>query len=99
MTQEIGLSEARRQLSALLREIDSDPERVYRIRVHNRVVAELRSAKPETPRLESGAALLAAVAEMERLERGKKPRKLRAISENFKEYLYGWPRSAPSRRS
>jgi antitoxin (DNA-binding transcriptional repressor) of toxin-antitoxin stability system len=49
MLQEISLSDARRRLSALLREIEADPGAGYRILVRKRVVAELRSPAP-TPR-------------------------------------------------
>jgi hypothetical protein len=46
MLQEISLSDARRRLSSLLREIEADPGTGYRILVRKRVVAELRGDLP-----------------------------------------------------
>ncbi|MBI3697289.1 MAG: hypothetical protein HY238_20940 [Acidobacteria bacterium] len=40
---EIGVGRARREFSKLLRQIEADPDAGYRILVHNKVVAELRS--------------------------------------------------------
>jgi hypothetical protein len=41
MLQEISLSDARKRLGALLREIEADPSAGYLILVRRRVVAEL----------------------------------------------------------
>ncbi len=85
----ISLSEARRRLSSLLREIDSHPDIGYRIQVHNRPVAELRSAGPVPGRMNPGAALLKAA---ERVSRGRplRPRSRKeSVSKNYKEVLYG----------
>jgi hypothetical protein len=63
---EISLSEARKNLSAILREIEADPETGYRILVRKRAIAELRSPVPSR-RKNSGIALLKLAREMEEL--------------------------------
>ena len=40
---EINLTEARRRLSSLVREMEAEPDIGYQIKVRDRVVAELRS--------------------------------------------------------
>lgn len=98
MLQEIRLSEARRQFSALLRQIDADPETGFRIKVHNRVVAELRSPAPREGRVNTGAALLQLASEIAGSRPGKRPRGREVTSENYKAFLYGRTRPAHSRR-
>ena len=66
MLREISLSDARKRLSEILREIESDPGTGYRILVRKRVVAELRSPAP-VRRKNPGAAMLKLALELEKL--------------------------------
>jgi antitoxin (DNA-binding transcriptional repressor) of toxin-antitoxin stability system len=86
---EIGLTEARRRLSSLLREIEAEPDVGYQIKVRDRVVAELRSPASKRGSINSGQALLRAAREAERLMRGMPKKKDSVTSANYKEYLYG----------
>ena len=85
--QEIPISEARRRLPQLLREIDRDPEVGYRILVHDRPVAELRSPRGELERPNAGLALLRAAEKIARSHR--KRRRRESVAANYKEILYG----------
>jgi antitoxin (DNA-binding transcriptional repressor) of toxin-antitoxin stability system len=84
---EVNLTEARKQLSSLIREIENQPDVGYQITVRNKIVAELRS--PEAARLNSGAALLRAARKAEQFLKGTSRKKDKVSSENVKEYLYG----------
>lgn len=95
---EIGLSEARRQLSRLLREIEKDPEVAYHILVRDKVVAELRSPESRLPRISSGEALLRAARIAETLIPVQPGRAASDIARNYKEHLYGQRRPARTRR-
>lgn len=98
MLPEISLSDARRRLSALLREIEADPGAGYRILVRKRVVAELRSPAPAR-RKNPGATMLKLALEMEKLTSpdGRAPQEVTAAT--YKEYLYGdKPFARPRRR-
>jgi antitoxin (DNA-binding transcriptional repressor) of toxin-antitoxin stability system len=88
MLREISLSDARKNLSALLREIEADPEAGYRILVRKRAVAELRSPAPAR-RKNAGAAMLKLAREMERLAPRAEGEAGRATAARYKEYLYG----------
>lgn len=85
---EISLSEARRNLSALLHEIEADPSTGYRILVRRRVVAELRSPALARRR-NAGAVLLKLAREMERLCAPAEGETDEVNSTNYKAYLYG----------
>ena len=89
LLQDISLSEARRQLSALVRQIQGDPDVGYRIVVRKQAVAELRSPAEAPGRIGAAAALLRAG---ERINRGR-PRNPRtrtnSVAANYKEMLYG----------
>ena len=97
MMREIRLSEARRQLSRLLRRIEADPEVGYRILVRDRVLAELRSPEPRLGRMNAGAALLKLTQELP-LRSPRRAGRAAVTSENFKDFLYGRSRSGGSPR-
>ncbi|MBI4401246.1 MAG: hypothetical protein HY581_06405 [Nitrospirae bacterium] len=84
----LSISEARKRLPALVRQVQQDAGTSVQIMVHDQVVAELRAAQPEP---EPGAAARKLLQLMKRLpkHRGRKTR----LSSHVKEYLYG-PRSA-----
>jgi antitoxin (DNA-binding transcriptional repressor) of toxin-antitoxin stability system len=66
MLREISLSDARKRLSEILREIEADPGAGYRILVRKRVIAELRSPAPAR-RKNPGATMLKLAMELEKL--------------------------------
>jgi len=86
---EITLTEARRRLSSILREIEAEPNVGYQIRVRDKVVAELRSPASNRAYVNSGEALLRFAREAEKLMRGVPRKRDSVTSENLKEYLYG----------
>jgi antitoxin (DNA-binding transcriptional repressor) of toxin-antitoxin stability system len=79
-----SISEARKKLPELVRQVRKDPDSSVQITVRNEVVAELRAPLPEP---EPGAAAKKLVALMRRLpkHRGRKT----DISAHVKEHLYG----------
>ena len=88
MLRDISLSDARKRLSAILREIEADPGAGYRILVRKRVVAELRRPAPARPK-NPGAAMLKLALEMEKLSSPERSGPGRVTAANYKEYLYG----------
>ena len=84
----IPISEARRRLPELVRQVRKDAGSAVQITVRGEVVAELRAALPEP---EAGGAAKALLEIMQKLprHRGKKT----DVSARFKEYLYGRPRA------
>ena len=82
---DIPISEARRQLSRLVKELERDPGRVFAITFRGRVVAELQAARPSP---EPG---LAARKLLEIMARLPKPRgkARRNVSTQVKKHLYG----------
>jgi antitoxin (DNA-binding transcriptional repressor) of toxin-antitoxin stability system len=81
----VPISEARRRLPQLVRQVKQDRGSVVQITVRDEVVAELRAALPEP---EPGAA---ARALLELARKLPKPRRGRPtdVSAHVKEYLYG----------
>jgi|SRR5579864_315156 len=86
---EINLTEARRRLSSILREIEAEPDVGYQIKVRDRVVAELLSPRQRRGHGNSGEAMLRLAREAEKLQPTKGRKKDGITSANFKEYLYG----------
>jgi len=86
----VSISEARRRLPALVRQVKNDPGSVVQIAVRDEVVAELRAALPEP---EPGAAARALLEVMRKLPKARGPR--RNISGRVDEYLYGRYRDEP----
>jgi prevent-host-death family protein len=80
----ISISEARRRLPELVRQVRKDASASVQITVHGEVVAELRAALPEP---EPGAAARKLLELMRKLpkHRGRKT----DISAHVKEHLYG----------
>jgi len=86
---EINLSEARRRLSSILREIEAEPEVGYQIKVRDKVVAELRSPAVKRGYGNAGEAMLRAARKVEKLMQRVPRKKSQVTSENYKEHLYG----------
>jgi antitoxin (DNA-binding transcriptional repressor) of toxin-antitoxin stability system len=80
----VSISEARRRLPELVRQVKQDRGSVVQITVRDEVVAELRAALPEP---EPGAAAHALLEMMQRLPQRRGRR--RDISGHVKEHLYG----------
>jgi antitoxin (DNA-binding transcriptional repressor) of toxin-antitoxin stability system len=83
----VSISEARRRLPELVRQVKQDRGSVVQITVRDEVVAELRAALPEP---EPGAAARALLELMRKLPR---PRRRHGrptdVSAHVKDYLYG----------
>lgn len=80
----VPISEARRRLPELVRQVRKDPGTTVQITVRDEVVAELRAALPEP---EPGAAARKLLELMAKLP---KPRGRRTdVSSHVKEHLYG----------
>lgn len=80
----VSISEARKRLPQLVRQVKQDRGSVVQITVRDEVVAELRAALPEP---EPGAAARALLELMSKLPKRRGPR--RNISGHVKEHLYG----------
>ena len=80
----VSISEARRRLPQLVRQVKQDRGSVVQITVRDEVVAELRAALPEP---EPGAAARALRELMRKLPKHRGSR--RNISGHVKEHLYG----------
>ena len=84
----LSISEARKQLPALVRRVRQEAGSRVEITVHNEVVAELRAVQPD---IKPGAAAKALLKLMKKLP---KPRGRKIpISSHIKSHLYG-PRGA-----
>ena len=80
----VSISEARRRLPQLVRQVKQDLGSVVQITVRDEVVAELRASLPEP---EPGAAARALLELMRKLPKHRGPR--RNVSGHVKEHLYG----------
>lgn len=80
----VSISEARRRLPELVRQVKQDRGSVVQITVRDEVAAELRAALPEP---EPGAAARALLELARKLPRRRGRR--RNISGHVKEHLYG----------
>ncbi|MGH7774174.1 MAG: hypothetical protein ACREQA_18270 [Candidatus Binatia bacterium] len=79
-----SISEARKRLPELVRQVRKDPGAAVQITVRDEIVAELRAPLPEP---EPGAAARKLLEIMKKLP---KPRKRKTdVSSKVKEYLYG----------
>lgn len=81
----LSISNARKDLPRLIREIQKNPQAVFQISVRNETIAEIRSAKPMVPPGEAVRKLL----DLRRsLSVGAKMKKREAISCRIKDSLY-----------
>ena len=81
----ISISNARKDLPKMLREIQKNPETVFKIAVRSETVAELRAAKPMVLPGEAVRTLIQLRQDLSSAVTGK--RKV-SISKNVKRYLY-----------
>lgn len=84
---DISLTDARKNLSALLREIEKDPSAGYRILVRKRVVAELPSPVAARPK-HAGVTLLKLALEVENQSPREDFGPGEVTAANYKEFLY-----------
>lgn len=82
----VPISEARRRLPELVRQVRKDPGAVVQITVRDEVVAELRAALPEP---EPGAAARALLELARKVPRPRRRGRPTDVSAHAKEYLYG----------
>lgn len=82
----VSISEARKRLPELVRQVQKDAGTSIQITVHEKVVAELRAIQPLPEPGEAARRLLAL-----RKKLGRRGRKVRAhdVSSHVKEHLYG----------
>jgi hypothetical protein len=78
----ISITEARKKLPGIIKSLKAFPDRVYRITVHDEVVAEIRTP----PKIKPGEAAAKLLEIRKRL--GTKKCRTKPISENIKEQLY-----------
>ncbi|MBI2369709.1 MAG: hypothetical protein HYV08_05640 [Deltaproteobacteria bacterium] len=82
----VSISEARRRLPELVRQVRKDAGATVQITVRDEVVAELRAALPEP---EPGAAARALLDLARKLRRPRRRGRPTDVSAHVKEYLYG----------
>ncbi len=81
----ISISDARKDLPKMIRQIQRNPETVFKIAVRSETIAELRAARPMVPPGEAVRRLIQLRKDLSSTVRAK--RKV-AVSENVKEFLY-----------
>jgi hypothetical protein len=85
MIQTISITEARKRLPRIVREIQKSPEVSYQITIFNDVVAEIRAPAMMDRRSEAARKLL----ELNRRKSRRADQKKVDISEHIDRYLYG----------
>jgi antitoxin (DNA-binding transcriptional repressor) of toxin-antitoxin stability system len=82
----VSISEARRRLPQLVRQVKQDRGSVVQITVRDEVVAELRAAMPQP---EPGAAARALLELARRLPKPRRRGRPTDVSAHVKDHLYG----------
>ncbi len=81
----VSISEARKELPRMIREIQKKPGTIFTITVRNEKVAEIRSANVMVP---AGEAVRKLAALRKKLFHPVKKREQEPISKRVKDYLY-----------
>jgi len=81
----ISISEARRELPKMIREIQKKPETVFKITVRNETIAEVRSANRMVP---AGEAVRKLANLRKKLFHPVRERDQEPISKRVKDYIY-----------
>lgn len=81
----VSISNARKDLPKIIREIEKHPEAIFMITVHNETVAEIRSARTM---VEPGEAVQKLLRLRKKLSSGVKEQSKEPISQRVKDYLY-----------
>jgi len=81
----VSISNARKDLPRMIREIQKNPETLFKIAVRNETIAELRSAQTM---IQPGEAVRKLIRLRQRLSRSIRSKRKAPISKRFKDYLY-----------
>jgi antitoxin (DNA-binding transcriptional repressor) of toxin-antitoxin stability system len=81
----VSISNARRDLPKIIREVQKNPEVIYKITVRNETIAEIRSAKVM---VKPGEAVRRLIRLRGKLSYLSKDRPKEPISKKIKDYLY-----------
>ena len=81
----VSISNARKDLPKMIREIQKNPETVFKITVRDEPVAEIRSAKAM---VQPGEALRKLIDLRQKLSHSPRAKPKEPISRRFKDYLY-----------
>jgi len=81
----VSISNARKDLPRMIREIQKNPETMYKISVRNETIAELRSAQTM---IQPGEAVRKLIRLRQRLSPSIRSETKEPISKRFKDYLY-----------
>jgi antitoxin (DNA-binding transcriptional repressor) of toxin-antitoxin stability system len=81
----VSISNARRDLPKIIREVQKNPEVIYKITVRNETIAEIRSAKVM---VKPGEAVRRLIRLRGKLSHLSKDRPKEPISKKIKDYLY-----------
>lgn len=82
----VSISNARKDLTKMIKELQKNPEIVYMVQVRNETIAEIRSAKRLVEPGEAARKLIRLRQKVSTLSKGKTEE---PISQKVKEYLYG----------
>lgn len=82
----VSISNARKELPKMMKELQKNPETVYVIKVRDETIAEIRSAKKQ---VESGEAVRKLIHLRHKVSPLIKGKTEEPISRNVKKYLYG----------
>ena len=82
----LPISEARKKLSKLLKELQKDPSKVYYISINEIIVGELKSPGREEPKEEASLKLKTLGEELAKTQRKKKKKTNIAVEHD--KYLY-----------
>jgi hypothetical protein len=81
----ISISNARKDLPKMVKEIQRNPETVFRITVRDETVAEIRSAKTM---VQAGEAVRKLIHLRQKLSSSSRTKPKEPVSRRFKDYLY-----------
>ncbi|NWG02526.1 MAG: hypothetical protein HXY44_06700 [Syntrophaceae bacterium] len=81
----VSVSNARKDLPKIIKEIEKNPEAIFMITVRNETVAEIRSARTM---VEPGQAVQTLLRLRKKLSSGMKEQPKEPISQRVKDYLY-----------
>jgi hypothetical protein len=81
----VSISNARKDLPKMIKEIQKNPATVFKIAVRDETIAELRSARTL---IQPGEAVRNLIRLRRRLSRPIRGKTKESISENVKDYLY-----------
>jgi hypothetical protein len=79
----ISISEARKRLPGIIKSLRAEPDTVYQVTVHDKVVAEIRTSPMVKPG-EAAASLL----KLRKKQDAKRASRKHPVSENVKDHLY-----------